>query len=99
VTPTDRAKARALCEGMAESRLIGECLGSDTINDALDLLPAALDDLDRLERGLEAINERTTTEDTLPYHGGPSLWEVVERLLAGREWNDDGTAPKGGTDG
>jgi hypothetical protein len=94
VTPTDRAKARALCEGMAESRLIGECLGSDTINDALDLLPAALDDLDRLERGLREIATITEAVNT------PSRLIVrIDAIAHAALANDDGTAPNGGTDG
>jgi hypothetical protein len=95
VTPADRANLRQVFDPGKEC---GDREWCGTDNERMVI--AALDDLDRLERGLGAINERTTDEDTLrPYHGGPSLWEVVERLLAGREWNDDGTAPNGGTDG
>jgi hypothetical protein len=46
-------------------------------------------DLDRLTRGLEAMHN----------NGGRHANWIVANLLAGREWNDDGTALKGGTDG
>ncbi|MCK9358063.1 MAG: hypothetical protein M0R22_13110 [Dehalococcoidia bacterium] len=46
--------------------------------------------LDRLDRGLHEIAARTTDADTI---GNPSLAQIVENMIAGREW--DGTAPKG----
>jgi hypothetical protein len=89
MTPADRAKARALCEGMAESRLIGECLGSDTINDALDLLPAALDDLDRLTTAMRQIATITEAKPFTRSIAEQAIDDIAHAAL-------DGTAPKGG---
>ena len=54
---------------------------------ARTLLPAALDEIDRLTRGLEALRS----------NGGRHAEWAAGNMLAGREWNDDGTAQKGGT--
>jgi hypothetical protein len=56
---------------------------------------AALDDLDRLDRGLGGIRQQA---EAMAFSGDCNpmkLWNMADLLLAGR--SDDGTAPKGGT--
>jgi hypothetical protein len=97
VTKEERAKARALCDALPFG-----WWDADFAHGARTLLPAALSDLDRLERGLAVWRctscggrKRRLGVECL-YCAGTGISEAASNLLAGREWNDDGTAPKGG---
>lgn len=67
---------------------------------ARTLLPAALDEIDRLERGLKAIAKHVGAigrSGNCELCNLVELWNMADLLLAGRL--HDGTAPKGGTNG
>ncbi len=77
-------------EGNYAGQIPSAPANADFIAAARTLLPAALDDLDRLTRGLRAIANGDTEHD-----GDDCVFDAVENLIAGNEW--DGTAQKGGT--
>jgi hypothetical protein len=86
VTKEERAKARALCDALPFG-----WWDADFAHGARTLLPAALSDLDRLERGLREIATITEAVNT------PS--RLIVRIDAIAHAALDGTAPNGGTDG
>jgi hypothetical protein len=97
MTPADIAKARALCLSVRRVANDGPSVSWEGdvrafTNGAYDLLPAALDEIERLTRGLEEmhIDCDVTSQGRLCC----KAMDVRDNLLAGREWNDDGTATK-----
>jgi phosphopantothenate synthetase len=100
MNPAQRAEARRLV-GEASARaalMIGKhpVTDMDGVRCALDvqhlieLYQSALDEVDRMTRGLERI---THVMETIPATGSYSplvMDEIARRLLAGREWDGSG---------